>query len=206
MDKKTLALEVNKKTIKNFAAGGSLAEHKAKLLEIKNENDLAKGTDQIATIKSLRGKIKEEQDKIIKPLKDHVKFLDQTYFRPFLDALDLAEDIVRGKMNIYQTKKINKAEEKSEDLSKKHKETVEVAVVTVVEGKKTAAVMETRMVPKYKVEDFKKVPDKYKMLDTRAVRVDVQAGEREIPGLEIWEEASVAITENGGSNGSRRLL
>jgi len=55
-----------------------------------------------------------------------------------------------------------------------------------------------KMVGKWKVADFAKVPDTYKIINEKMINNMVRDGCREIPGVEIWEEPDVSFRAKGG--------
>uniref|UniRef100_A0A6M3LLR0 Uncharacterized protein n=1 Tax=viral metagenome TaxID=1070528 RepID=A0A6M3LLR0_9ZZZZ len=50
-----------------------------------------------------------------------------------------------------------------------------------------------KMVPKFRLVDITKVPASHLLLNERTVKAVLSGGVREIPGLEIWEEADISF-------------
>lgn len=51
-----------------------------------------------------------------------------------------------------------------------------------------AGTSNTQMIPKWELDDFKLVPDEFKILDIAKIKKQVKAGVKSIPGIKIWEE------------------
>lgn len=51
----------------------------------------------------------------------------------------------------------------------------------------------TRKVWTFEIEDFAKVPDRYKVIDDRVVNADIRAGVLEIPGLRVFQKETTVF-------------
>ena len=51
----------------------------------------------------------------------------------------------------------------------------------------------TKLVWTFEIEDTKKVPNGYKVINEKAIRAAVKAGVREIPGVRIYQDNELSI-------------
>lgn len=81
---------------------------------------------------------------------------------------------------------------KRDTTAVKYQEKEAAAVSAIIENQATK---QTGLVKRwtYKITDFSKLPDEYKMIDAGAVRAAINSGNREIPGLEIYQEESIRL-------------
>jgi len=191
MDNNKELVAVKNEVSKVSTAAGSLV--------IKDAAGLTMATEVLANIKAVAKLIKEKKEGITKPLNEALKNA-RDLFRPFEEASEEAEGIVKSKMVTYS----NEVEEKNRiEQEKIAKKLAEGTIKPETAEKKVAALQdvgsvssntgaaEFRIVKKVVIENETLVPLKYRVIDEVAVRKDALAG-IQIAGVKVVEEKIVA--------------
>jgi len=203
--------------LQEISKGITPIEKKVNDLEVKDEASMLVATDLVSQLRTKKNEIENGRLALTKPLNDHVKFINGI-FNPKYDFVDNLEKVVDGKIKEYR-RELEKARIAEEDRLRKLQEeknkkdlkkgkTVEFNVAPVlvpsapakVEGKK-GAVAFTKFW-NYEIEDFQKIPAKYvaqvlnlahdKGLYETVIRKAVEAGDREIAGVRIFEDEKMS--------------
>jgi hypothetical protein len=193
----------------------ALQTEAAKLLQyaesrvILADGDVKLATDDlgfIATlIKTLEGKRKEYTG----PLRGYAEAINNT-FKGITDPLVEADKSLRGKIVAYDREQARQRAEE-EEINRLRREAAQKEMK--LKGELTESVGEVEVRPqqpdhyrgeattagkrvnwKWKVVDFARVPDRYKLVDATTIGKVVRAGERVIPGIEIYPEQGITIT------------
>lgn len=203
--------------LQEISKGITPIEKKVNELVIKDEDSMLVATDLVSQLRKKKNEIEDGRLVLTKPLNDHVKFINGI-FNPKYDFVDNLEKIVDGKIKEYRRElekariaeedRLRKLQEKENEKNLKKGKPVEFNVAPVVvpsapakiESKK-GAVSFTKFW-NYEIEDFKKLPAKYvaqilnlaheKGLYDTVVRKAVEAGEREIAGVRIFEDEKMS--------------
>lgn len=67
--------------------------------------------------------------------------------------------------------------------------------VTMARPDNTIGNASTRKIWRFKITDFSKVPDEFKTINQVAVNMEIRNGKRAIPGLEIYQEETLAVID-----------
>jgi len=203
--------------LQEISKGITPIEKKVNELIVKDEVTMLVATDLVSQLRKKKNEIENGRLVLTKPLNDHVKFINGI-FNPKYDFVDNLEKVVDGKIKEYRRElekariaeedRLRKLQEEKNEKDLKKGKTVEFNVAPVVvpsapakvEGKK-GAVAFTKFW-NYEIEDFKKLPAKYvaqvlnlahdKGLYDTVVRKAVEAGEREIAGVRIFEDEKMS--------------
>lgn len=163
--------------------------------------DSKEGVDEASTfLKEIRDTEKVIETKRLeftKPLNQSLKAINGTFkglIKPLAEARELLSNkVLKWKREEYdriaaeeaRRRKIQEAHEvKGHNVNKP-------VVMEQVENK--IGNTQVRKVWTFDVEDFAKVPDFYKQLDTVEVNSAIRNGEREIPGIKIYQEDKLSI-------------
>lgn len=175
----------------------------ARQQKIASEDDAKRVADDLITCAALRKQVKEKQAEYLKPIKAHVDDI-MARFKLILGPLDEAEDIFRQLVKGWQdacAEKL-KAQRELEWLQNQVK-----AKEAEIQGKPapvippsdlalqpdhhriraTAGDIGTMEVKKWRVTDFAKIPDRFKLLDTVAINRLVKGGGT-CEGIEVYVE------------------
>jgi len=197
----------------------SLAEQ-VDTFEVTTAEHYESGAEVLKTIKGLAKEVEDQRKKITSPL-DQAKRQVMDLFRPLTESLAGAERKLKQRLVAWSSEQDRirreeqrKAEEKArrerERLTKQAEEarqkgredraqTLEDRAVSTVAAPPPPAApkvagVQTRTVWRFRITDPAKVPDKYKIVDEKRIGGVVRAlkGDTEIPGIEVWEESTMA--------------
>jgi len=186
-----------------------------------DDRSLSACVDLCAKIKAHYKNVENERAAIVKPFNDGVKAINAR-FKQITEPLAMAESVVKKNILAYQAKRDAelKAEAEAKERALKeqmlaaaiaHEETgeeVQAAVAmknidrvhfkpeTVGKGKHTEATSSLRRRWVFEVTDIKALATARPYLvqtNDAAIRAAISAGEREIPGLKIYQTTDVAI-------------
>jgi hypothetical protein len=174
---------------------------------ITSQDDVRVATEDLTIIASLKKEIEAKRKGYTSPLDQHLKDINSV-FKTVQQPLLLADSIIRKKVIGYQTEMAQRAAEAERIANAERRLAEEKATLTGEPVEKTEAPVvrpvETttngelgtsgqRMIAKYEIEDFSKVPDKYKLPNDALIGKLVRAGETEIPGIRIWKEPTLVV-------------
>ena len=170
----------------------------AQEITIQDEKTLADGIDFLKKIKTTGKIIKNQKEKITKPLLQAIKEA-RAMFKPIEDNYSEAERIIKGKIlhyNIVQEEKRKEKEAKLAARVEKGTMKAETAVKKIeeipeVKNEGKVGKVSTRTVKKVVIEDESKLPRKYLIPNQSLIRQDALKGIK-IDGVEIKEEKIIA--------------
>lgn len=188
--------------------------------EVATVDDYERGAEILKAIKGALNGADAQRKKITQPL-DVAKKQVMDLFRPFTDSLATAERTLKLRLVTWKNEQDRIAREeqrKADEKARREREKLEaqarkaeeagraeraevlrdravstVAAMPVTEAPKVGGIS-TRSVWRFRVVDAAKVPDKYKLIDEKKIGGVVRAlkGDTEIPGIEVWEESTMA--------------
>ncbi len=197
-DSQVLELYQKGEELKGFAEG----------FAVKSLDDMKEAADTLSLIKGLMDAIEQRRDEYVRPLNGHVKKINAS-FKVLVAPMEEANRTLRGKVVAYQREqeRIRLAKEEinrkrieaaQEEMALKGELTEPVAMVEVHEPVKTYrsgfTTMSTRANWKWELEDLKKVPLEYLMIDSSKVGRVVKAGTRNIPGVRIYSDQGISVS------------
>lgn len=132
-----------------------------------------------------------------KPLNQSLKAINST-FKELKRPLEEAKGVLSTKIldwRAIESKRVEKEEARRRKIQEAHKKQGHEVKAPVVMAKpeKTIGNTQVRKVWRSKVVDFSKVPDEYKAIDQVKVNQAVRSGEREISGIEIYQEETMVV-------------
>jgi hypothetical protein len=196
-------------------AGASLAEQAARAV-VETAEEAGKMTDLLGYVKAQLRKAEDARKALVKPLNDHVKWINQQ-FKDATEDLRQADEVGRFKIQGYERERARLAREEAERRRREEEERLlaeaearaaegadqeadEILETEIPEAPKAAPTRGdfgsstvTRKVWKFRVKNLAQVPAAFIRLDEQAVRQAIRDGSREIEGLEIYEDIEVAI-------------
>jgi len=178
-------------------------------LVVASEDDAKLATSDLSIMGKLKKAVEEKRQEYVGPLNAHVDAVNGA-FKLLTGPLAQADKTARDKVTAYKVEQDRRRQEAEEvnrqaiELARKqaalnHGEfTVDVTPVKIPEAPRltrtevgTSGLVKTR---KYRVVDFAKLPDQYKIENSLLLNKVVRAGIPEIPGVEIYIEESLRIT------------
>lgn len=205
--------------VAGFKSLGDQLLAQAERAVIDSDEALSKGADLAKFAKVQLDKQDDARTALVKPLNDHVKFIN-AQFKPATSTLEKAIATIKTKMATYieareaeDQRRLEAARNAAQDMA------VERAAELEANGRKDeaqAVVAAAADLPQataksgpargnfggvasfredwtFEIEDFAKVPDAYKEIATKAVNAAIKDGVREIQGLRIFKKKNVAI-------------
>lgn len=157
-----------------------LVVNKVKEINITSAETLQEAVVFVQKIKEISNKIEKLRKSRLAPLNKEIREINEKY-KPYIEALKNAEKELKEKIAEYKIKQQTLSQEVlSSDI--------------VVNGRAMGTPdVVFRSHWTYKVVDESKVPRDYLMLDHSKIMNAINNGERNIPGLEIYDEGNVAI-------------
>lgn len=175
---------------------------------ITTDNDMSLATKDLSIIASIKKALTAKKDEYYKPVKAHLDAISRA-FQVIIAPIEDADRITRDKWTAYrnvqekrrvEAEAINRAKE---ELARREAELNhgEITVdLTPVEAPAPISRVQTNMGTagitrnrKYRVVDFAKLPDQYKIENSALLNKVVKAGIPEIPGVEIYWEESLRV-------------
>lgn len=179
----------------------SKAMQMATELIIDSDAKMFEATDLLKKIKVVGKMITDKKELITKPLNQALKEA-RDMFRPIEESCAESESLVKRKMITYQNEqeRIRKAElakiEKKVETGTMKVETAIKKIETVQEVQKsvqgTFGAASTRIIKKVRITDENLIPREYLVPDMKKIEQVAKAGVV-IPGVEVYEEKSIAI-------------
>lgn len=185
---------------------GSLLDY-VKALSVDSQEDVTKATEELTIIANLKKELTATQREWTRPIvayRDSILGVFKSVEAPLLEA----DQLLRGKVLAYQAQVRKDAEEAErirvlEEQVARDKAALNGTPAVAVEAVAVPTPQPTTkgelgdsgqvMITKYRVEDFGKLPDKYKLPNDTLIGKLVRAGETDIPGVLIWKELTLAI-------------
>lgn len=171
---------------------------------VTTEDEAAEASIFLAKLKQSQDVIEKKRLSFTAPLNQSLKEING-FFKPITDAIKEKRDILGGKIIAWKTaenEKIAKEEARrqaiSDKASEKRGEVENTKVVEVERVEKTIGLATTRKGPKkFKVIDFKLIPEEFKMVDEIKLNAFIRDKNNEeisytIPGIEIYQEDILA--------------
>ena len=184
---------------------------------VENELEAGVASDFLKGIKDTEKKIEAKRLLYTGPLNQSLKALNADFKKlkaPLIEAKKVVSDkilswraieaekerkaeIVRQKAEEEKIRKIQETCEsglEAKDKQEMIEEIMEVKEEVII--KKVGTTIgntQARKLWTYEILDFNKVPDKYKMINPVEVNADIRAGEREIPGIKIYQKETLSI-------------
>lgn len=183
---------------------------KRKVAEIKviDSESLQQAVVMIQEIKRAKEKVEETRKFFVDPLRKQISEINAK-FKPYIDALDAAETLIKDEIIIYKEEERLKRELELEKLRKQQelnyrKEVKKAekrglvpppppAPIEIVQPKVDGLTM--KKVWDFEIIDETKIPREYLTPDLVKIRKVIQAGVRNIEGLRIFERNIVAVTK-----------
>jgi hypothetical protein len=187
------------------------AEQAAKVLEVNNDQDDQQANELFLKVKRFIKDADSERSEFKEPFLKMGKTIDGTY-KPFLDRFKSAADAIEAKILTWREKKRKilaeaEAKAKAEFEAKLKAEEKKVAKNPLLEPEyippPVQFIQETsvrtdsgssteRKTWAYEVTDFSKLPDAFKVENSKAINEAIRNGERNISGLRIYQEISLS--------------
>jgi hypothetical protein len=194
-------MEVDTKEVSIVKQQATKALTAAEALNITTQEDYESATDMLSKIKTVGKMISERKKAITAPLMESLNSV-RDLFKPIEQSHANAERIIKDKMLDYQRKldedrekekariaaRVEKGTMKAETAIKKVEEMAPVP--TSAKGKVGQVV--TRTIKRVRITDETKIPREYLMPNMALINEAVLKQGVEIPGVEMYEEKTIA--------------
>jgi hypothetical protein len=181
--------------------------------EVRSDADVRLATDDLAVIGGLRKKLDELKREYEEPFKEHLAAFREAFIR-FTQPLVDADRINREKWMAYR-RAVEVAQHRAEETNRMAQEvarrqaeesgtgeiTVDTTPVAAPQAantvRSTLGTSSAYKIPKYRILDFKVLPDEYKLPDAGKITRVIKAakGQIVIPGVEIFFEETLAVRQ-----------
>lgn len=191
----------------------SVLENRAASLAVADEASLNQANSWLVDIKRLKDAVEAKRTFFTKPLNDHLRTIN-AFFKTFSEPLVRADAILRDSVLKYRREQDAirreeearlraEAEERQREAIKQAQESgVPIPPPTPLpvipqQQSKTMDVGDGKVIAKkawtFRIVHAGEVPREYLSIDEKKIRAVIKAGIRNIPGVEIYEEESLAV-------------
>jgi len=150
-------------------------------------------------LRNIKLQIKSAEDirtSFTKPINESLRAINAK-FKEATKPLKASEAVIKVKILKWQrseNERIAKDEAKRQKLQESHFEKGHnVNPLIQLDRVESVGTTSTRKVKKWKMIDFKKLPDEYKIADEVLLNKLVRGGKTDIPGIEIYEDEVLAV-------------
>ena len=175
----------------------SLLIKKVNSFVIENIDSVEVASNFLKVIKNMENKIENKRLEFTSPLNQSLKAINDT-FRKLKEPLEQARKSLANKILFWrkeEEEKKRKEEDRRRKIQEAHKK-VGHEVKEIVELEKPKATIgktRARKVWTFKVIDFSKISDEFKIINTNEINQAIRNGIREINGLEIFQKELLTI-------------
>ncbi len=185
------------KDIEKYTEANSLMK-KAEKVEINSEEDIAKVSPLISSIKRDSKILEGRRTEITKPMNESLRNINKM-FRTVSTVLTGAEQGIKTKILGWvnsEEERIEKAEKKGRALQKAHKDKGHNVKdpVYIERPDRTFGNIQIRRVLTFQVTDPNKVPKNFYSVDEGAIKTAIAEGARDIPGVTLGHQNQIAVT------------
>lgn len=177
-------------------------------LIIAHEADVTSATTDLSVIANLKKSIEDKRKEYIQPLNDYLKTINDA-FKTFTEPILYADKVVRNKILAYRAE-LDRQQQEAIEIERLKREAAErEAALTgqpIIQPEPTPVIATSPdryhtdngmlgkvTIRKWELEDFSKIPDEYKTIDSVKIGKVVRAGIPSIPGIRIWQEETLRI-------------
>lgn len=178
---------------------------------IATNDDVKAATDDLTLIAKLKRTLEDKRKEYTGPINTHLKAINEA-FKMLMAPVEQADQLTRSKILAYRQEQDRKAREVEEinrlrmEAAQREaamnngeiKEPVQIVEAPIPVVNKvyvpggTLGIMKVR---KYRVVDFALLPNQYKIENSALLNKVVKAGIPSIPGVQIYEEETLRVTE-----------
>ena len=191
---------VDTKELTPIKAQVSKLENQANAVSIESQEGYESAIDLVSKLKETGSEIKYKKESITKPLNEALRNV-RDMFRPIEDQFANAERIIKNKLLDYKRKKDEEARAEEARVAARvakgtmKLETAEKKMDSIERVENTTrgkvGQVQIKKIRKVRVTDENAIPRKYLVPDMVVIRQDALGGV-EIPGIEVYEEESIA--------------
>jgi len=190
-------MEVTKKEIQVLEKQVSPLVKQAGSYKISSVESVDKASIFLKKLRETENNLEAKRLEFTSPLNQSLKAINET-FRQLRNPLTQARTLLTGKILHWkraETEKLEKEEARRRAIQEAHeKKGHEVkAPITLERPENKIGNTQTRKVWRWKVKDFSKLPDECKLPNGIMINQKIREGERDIPGLEIYQEEQLSI-------------
>lgn len=182
----------------------------AQIRIVQSVEDIAAATNDLSIVSKLKKAIEEKRKEYVDPINAHLRAVNDA-FKRLVAPLDDADSMTRGKIMTFKREEALRAAEVAEINRLRLEATRREAALNEGEIKELTqlipevlpvpakvqadiATLGTAKVWKWELLDLAKVPDEFKVIDAAKIGKVVRAGIREIPGVRIYSEDTLRVT------------
>ena len=193
----------NEVELRNIETQISPVIEKAQECVVETIKDVDNASAFLKEIKDMEKIVEDKRITFTKPLNESLKNINNT-FKKMREPLEQARDLLTRKILTWKRieservaaeqaayRKIQEAEAELRRLNNEPEVKVEPIIVAPVVNK--IGNMQTVKRWTFEIIDFSKVPDGYKSINSTEVNCAIRSGNRDIPGLKIFQSESLSI-------------
>ena len=209
----TALVKVNPLTdaaVASLQAQAQQLQSAADQLVIVCDADIITATGDLSVIAHLKTAIEDKRKEYTQPLNTYLKVVNDA-FKGFTEPILYADKLIRRKILDYRAEIDRKRRECDEIERLRAEATAREAALTgqpIIQPEPTPVIaappnryhadngmLGKVTVRKWELEDFSRVPDEYKTIDSVKIGKVVRAGIPSIPGIRIWQEETLRVTK-----------
>ena len=169
----------------------------SKEYKIASVEDVDNASAMLKDLRDTERTIEAKRQEFTKPMNQSLRAINDTFkeiVKPLVEARKILTQRVLD-WKIEERKKLEKEEARRRKIQEAHeKKGHEIKAPIVLEKPQNKiGNTQTRKVWAFKVTDFSKLPDDFKVISNPAINQAIRDGVREIKGLEIYQEEKLSI-------------
>ena len=190
-------MEVSQKEIQVLEKQATPLVKKAENYKVASVEDVEKASYFLKKLKETENMIEAKRLEFTKPLNQSLRAINATFKKvaePLVSARNiLTQNVLHWK--VAESARLAKEEERRRKIQEAHEAKGHEVKAPVVLDRPDTQIgnTQTRKTWTFEVEDFTKVPDHFKMINSTPIRDMIRSGAREIPGLKIYQKETLAI-------------
>jgi hypothetical protein len=190
-------MEISKKEIQTLEKQVSPLAQEAGNYIIDSIEAIDNASLFLRKVKEAENNLEAKRLEFTAPLNQSLKAINET-FRQLKSPLTQARELLTGRILSWkrlETERLAKEEARRRAIQEAHEKAGhQVNAPVVLERPETKiGNTQTRKVWTFRVIDFSKIPDEYKLINQVTVNQAIRDGAREIGGLEIYQEEKLSI-------------
>jgi hypothetical protein len=173
----------------------AVAVDAADTFEVHSDSDARIAGELLTVLAAARKQIEKQRKALVGPVKQLTQTIDAKA-RELRTPIERAETLLRHQLSIHHEAQEAKRLTAEAERTKADEQAGAISDPGALPAAPVKRVTEQVTMRKhwtYELEDMRKVPDEYKILDVGQVNREIRDGIREIPGLRIYEASTPVV-------------
>ena len=190
-------MEISQKEIQVLEKQASPLIKQAEVYKVGSVEDVEKASYFLKKLRETEKMVEAKRLEFTKPLNQSLRAINAS-FKKVTEPLATARRILTQNVISWKTaerERIEKEEARRRKIQEAHEAKGHEVKAPVVIDRPDAQIgnTQTRKTWAFEVEDFSKVSDDYKMINSPSIMAQVRAGVREIKGIKVYQKEGLAI-------------